>query len=282
MRVWAVWISVALIGAVIATSRAGAQEPAIAPDVPQPAAEPPAEVAPSDLPAEPIADVPPAESAPAEPAEPAPAAPPSAAEPAKPAGPDPAFAEWGEPGAGVPPEPPPPIQAALLLGLGASLDDTTASVNPLGFGFGVRGSYLLLPELVVGARFVYFLGGSAVLPTGELSMSSWLLAAEVAYVVPITDIIEIEPGFLLGLNALSVSGNGRAFLEGMGSGFVPGSADDTDHALYFAPGVALRVPIEPIRDFKGLFVGADARLGLMFRHVVGTSIEIMGQGGIRF
>jgi len=276
-----------LLGAGVTLGHAAAQE----------AAEPPADAAPpsaaaADAP--PVADapsdvVPEASAAPGEPEAPsgaasgdAPGPQPTAAEPATPQGPDPVFADWGEPGAGVPPEPPPPVQVALMLGLGAALDDEAGSVNPLGVGIGSRASYLVLPELVVGARFMYFFGGSTALPTGKLSMTSWNLAADAAVVVPLAYAIDLEPGILLGVNSLTVKGRSMAFLEGEGSGFVGGSVDGTEYALYVAPGAALRVGIEPFPGFKGLFAGADVRLGLMFRDLVSASIEIMGQAGLRF
>ena len=287
------WIGVGAIGAMLVLGRAHAQSEAA-----------PSSAAASAVPAEPITSPPQGpdwvapeaggpipESPPAAPTEATPQ--PSAADqpptPAKlpPAeadqrpGEDAVFKEWGAPGAGPPKELGPPIQAALILGIGATLNETTGSINPLGFGFGVRGSYRILPEVVVGGRFLYFIGGSAALPTGEISMSSWQLAAEAAYVVPLTDTIDLEPGFLLGFNVRTVHGPGIAVLEGEGSGFVPGSTGKTEAALYLAPGAAIRIPIV-IPDIDHFFVGGDARLGLQFRDTVGTSIELMGQVGIRF
>jgi hypothetical protein len=289
-----VWIVVGAIGAMLALGRAQAQSDRAGSAAPTPTP------APSGVPAEPIAA--PGESPPQGPdwvapeaggpiPEPAPPAaadvpPPTAARPPpaaaeqRPAQ-DPAFKDWGAPGAGPPPVLGPPIQAALMLGLGATLNHTVGSINPLGFGFGVRGGYRILPDVVVGARFLYFIGGSAALPTGEISMSSWQLAAEAAYIVPLTDTIDLEPGILLGVNVLSVRGPRTASLESAGSGFVPGSTASTEAALYLAPGAAIRIPID-IPDVDGFFVGGDARFGLQFRHLVGASIELMGQAGIRF
>jgi hypothetical protein len=286
------WIGVAAIGATVALGSAHAQS------------EPAPAAAASPVPAEPIASPPQGpdwvapeaggpipESPPAAPTEAAPQ--PSAADqPPTPAQPpparaeqpqqqDPAFKDWGAPGAGPPQALGPPIQAALMLGIGATLNDTTGSINPLGFGFGIRGSYRILPDVAIGGRFLYFIGGSAALPTGEISMSSWQLAVEAAYIVPITDTIDLEPGIVLGMNVLTVHGPSAAFLEGEGTGFVPGSTDKTEAALYLAPGAAIRIPIN-IPDVENFFVGGDARLGLQFRESVGTSIELMGQAGIRF
>jgi hypothetical protein len=241
----------------------------------------PKAAAPSDVPAEPpVVEPQPAEPPPAEP--PPPAAAEAPEQPANSRQPDPVFKNWGPPGAGPPPEYGPPIQAALMLGIGATINRTAASINPLGLGFGVRGSYRIRPDVVIGGRFLYFVGGSGVLPTGEISMSSWQLAAEAAYVVPIADLIELEPGVLVGMNVLTVHGPKSAFLEGEGTTFVPGSREGTEAALYFAPGAAVRVPIDLTPEIDDFFVGADARFGLQFRHNVGTSIELMGQIGVRF
>lgn len=293
MHVTGVWVGVIAIGAFVALGRAHAQS------------EPAPAAAPSAVPAEPIAPssppqgpdwVAPEAGGPIPEAAPPPTAagpqpqPPPAATtpeptPAPPSpgpGPDPKFKDWGPPGAGVPRDPGPPFQAALMLGLGATLNDTVGSVNPLGFGFGVRGGYRILPEVVIGARFLLFIGGSAALPTGEVSMSSWQLAAEAAYIVPLTETIELEPGILLGMNVLTVRGPRTAFLESDGSGFVPGSRAQTEAALYFAPGAAIRIPIDLSPEIEHFFVGGDARLGFQFRDVVGTSLELMAQVGIRF
>lgn len=311
MRRTGVWVVIGLIGAALAQAGARAQEPAPStaapPSAAPPSAAPPAGpidlpqgpdwVAPEaggpipELPAvEPSKPLPPINEPPQSP----PAPPPPAAAAAAATGaeapaagaeaaraPDPAFKEWGPPGAGPPADLGPPIQAALLLGIGGTLNDTAGSINPLGLGFGVRGAYRILPEVVVGGRFVYFVGGSAALATGQVSMSSWQLAVEAAYIVPITDAIELEPGILIGMTVLSVHGPRSAFLESEGSGFVPGSREGTDAALYVAPGAAVRIPID-VPDVQGFFVGGDARFGLQFRHEVGSSIELMGQVGVRF
>lgn len=242
------------------------------------------------LTAPPAQEVPPLDAPPADQSAAATSAPPEQAGPPivapqpadpEPQGQDPVFKEWGAPGALPPRELGPPIQAALMLGVGATFNDTAGSINPLGFGFGIRGSYRLNRDFVLGGRFLYYVGGDSRLPTGEISMSSWQLAVEAAYVVPITDTIELEPGILVGFNVLSLSGTDRPFLEDDQSIAVPGTAESAKAALYFAPGAAIRFPIAMpgVDDF---FVGADLRLGFQFRDVVGTSLELLGQVGIRF
>jgi hypothetical protein len=276
MQVSAAWFAIGVFCASLMLARARAQD--------SPAEPPPTEDDYAITP-ESIADVPPGAVDTATPA-PEPVAPqPTAAQPPPPPepapGPDPVFAEWGEPGAKPPPPLGPRVQAALMAGLGAALNKTAGSINPLGFGFGFRGGYTVIPEVVVGGRFLYYIGGSAALPTGEISMSSWLLAVEGAYVWQVKENIVIEPGLALGLSTLSVRGPRVPSIEG-GAGFVPGSTEQTDVAFYLAPGAAVRIPVDISPDLEGAFVGGDVRLGFAFRDVVGTSIEVMGQAGIRF
>ncbi|HKU44512.1 MAG TPA: outer membrane beta-barrel protein [Polyangiales bacterium] len=231
------------------------------------------------MPAEPIAEPAPAEPA-AAPAAVEPAAPPPAAAEETPAGPDPVFKDWGAPGTATQAEVPPRIEAAILLGVGASFDDTVGSVNPLGFGFGLRGNYRLLPELAVGGRFVYYVGGSSELPTGEVSMSSWVFAADAAYVLPISGML-LEPGIALGLTGRSI--DGRAAFVTTDTGFIAGSAEDTQVSFYVAPGASLCVPMSLVAEgLDQLFFGADVRLVMAFGHGVSGAIELMAQGGLRF
>ncbi len=192
---------------------------------------------------------------------------------------DASFDEWGEPGATPAGEP--RFQAAAMMGVGASFDETPGGVNPLGFGFGLRGDFRLLPALAVGGRFIYSVGGSASLTTGEVAMSTWLLAAEASFVVPLRSVI-LQPGLALGLSARATAGR-TAFVDGRSGGFVPGSDDDEDVGLYLAPGVALTVPLSTFsRDLEPFFFGGDARVGLVVGDRLSGSLEIMAQLGLRF
>jgi hypothetical protein len=194
--------------------------------------------------------------------------------------PDPVFAEWGEPGADATPIEQ-RIHAAVMFGVGASFDETPAGVNPLGFGFGLRGDYRLLPELAVGARFLYYVGGSAALPAGDISMSSWLLAAEAAYGFPIHGML-LEPGLVLGISARTVDGR-APFVDGRAGGFVTGNEDRTDVGFYLAPGASLAIPLAIFSpDLEPFFVGGDARIGFVFADEVSGSFELMAQAGLRF
>jgi hypothetical protein len=194
------------------------------------------------------------------------------------------FSDWGPPGSDFLPEAEPKIQAAIMLGVGASFDDTPGSVNPMGFAFGLRGSYRFIPEvpeLAVGGRFLYFVGGSASLPTGEIAMSSWLLAAEAAYVFPVAHMY-LEPGLALGLSGRSIESR-LLVADNEEPGFVPGSNDHSEVGFYVAPGLAWCVPLSLMSpDLDQFFVGADVRLGMVFGDGVSGSLELMFEGGLRF
>jgi len=192
---------------------------------------------------------------------------------------DPVFAEWGEPGSEAGPSEQ-RIHAAVMFGVGASFDETPGGVNPLGFGFGLRGDYRLLPQLAVGGRFLYYVGSSAALPAGDITMSTWLLAAEAAYVWPVHGLL-IEPGLVLGIHSRAVDGR-APFADGRG-GFVEANEDRTDVGFYLAPGASVIVPLALFSpDLEPFFVGGDARIGFVFADEVSGSFELMVQAGLRF
>ena len=192
---------------------------------------------------------------------------------------DPVFDAWGEPGSeAVSTEQ--RIHAAVMFGVGASFDETPGGVNPLGFGFGLRGDYRLLPQLAVGGRFLYYVGGSSALPAGEITMSSWVLAAEAAYVLPIDGML-LEPGVAVGIATRAV--DGRAPFADVGSGFVAGTEDRAEAGFYLAPGASLAVPLALVSpDLEPLYLGGDVRIGFVFADAVSGSLELMFQAGVRF
>jgi hypothetical protein len=178
-------------------------------------------------------------------------------------------------------EPARSIQASVMLGLGATFDHTLGGVNPLGFGFGVRGAYRLLEQLVVGGRVLYFVGGSSELPNGEISMQSWLIAAEAAYPLEL-DGVEFQFGLALGVMVRDIDGR-PGFIGETGAGFVPGSQDQTQAGLYFAPGANVLFPLSIVsRELEMLFLGGDTRFDLVFGSGVSANVQLLLQGGIRF
>jgi hypothetical protein len=136
-------------------------------------------------------------------------------------------------------------------------------------------------DFSVGARVLYFVGGSSVLPTGGVEMESWLLALEGHYVLDLDSVL-IEPGLLLGIASRSTQGL-PAFADQNGSGFVPGSQDSTAIGLYLAPGVNVVVPLSLVsRELDPFFVGGDLRLDLVFGSGVTANLQLLAQIGVQF
>ena len=174
-----------------------------------------------------------------------------------------------------------PWVAAALLGMGATFDHTVAGVNPLGFGFGVRGSYLALEPWAFGARLVYFVGGSSDLPTGRISMQSWVLAAEGAYVMRLHPVI-IQPGLLFGLHVREID-NRLISVDLPSPDLAPGRQNKTQVGLYLAPGVNVMLPLSVFSsDLDYLFAGADVRLDLALGSRVTGNLQLLFQAGLRF
>jgi hypothetical protein len=169
--------------------------------------------------------------------------------------------------------------AAALFGIAATFDNTVAGVNPLGFGFGVRGDYRVLPSWAIGARMLYFVGGSVELPSNEVAMQSWLLAAEAAYALEL-DPISIEPGIVMGLFVRETNYRGFGSFTDEPSVTVP---DSTRLFFYFAPGVNVSVPLSVASAaLDPLSLGADVRLDLAFGKHVTSNIQLLLQVGLRF
>ena len=83
-----------------------------------------------------------------------------------------------------------PISLGLLLGYGIDLEEE--SINPFGFGFGLRGGYTLDMGLYLGAQFIYFMGESFEDPTTGMEGS--------INVIPIS----IEGGYDIDLEAIVI------------------------------------------------------------------------------
>lgn len=180
---------------------------------------------------------------------------------------------------------PPPVagdaglHVGALFGFGLSFDDNVGSINSLGFGIGVRGDYRLLDRLAVGGRFLYYFGGSAALPTGQVSMSSWILAAEVSHVLPASGLL-VQPGVAIGLSGLALDGRVAA---DTGNGFIPGSEDRSEIGFYLGPGATVVLPFAVLdRDLDPFYVAADGRIGLVFRDSLSGSLELLAHVGARF
>jgi hypothetical protein len=168
------------------------------------------------------------------------------------------------------------------MAMGVTFDNVVGGVNPLGFGFGLRGDYLLFDQYLVGARTLYYVGGSSELPTGLISMQSWLFAVEGAYPLHLAP-LWIEPGAALGFMVREVDGR-PAFTTTTGQGFVPGSQNSSRVGLYVSPGVRVMVPLGIIRhpDLDILQVGVDARLDVVLGSRVSGYLELLIAAGASF
>jgi hypothetical protein len=196
-------------------------------------------------------------------------------------------AEPNEPAASEPPPPsaaaatgmPRPLSIAALAGVGVTFDRTISGVNPLGFGFGLRGDYRFKQDFTLGARIVYFVGGSSELPTGSVDMHTWLVALEGSYAFDLNPIL-IEPGLLLGLAVRSTRGL-PATTDA--TTLVAGSESRSAVGMYVSPGVNVVVPLSMISpDLGSWFVGGDLRLDLVFGDQVSSNLQVLAQVGLNF
>ena len=174
-----------------------------------------------------------------------------------------------------------PWSLGAAIGAGATFDHTVGGANPLGFGFGLRGEYRLHDEWSIGARALIYVGGSSELPTGKVSMSSWLMAAEASYVIDFAPVL-VQPGLALGLMQRERKGPLVSTLP-EGTGFVPGSESSTRYGFYVAPGVTVTLPLgKLLQQLDLLFVAVDARLDLVFGSRVSSNVQLLLLAGIRF
>ena len=172
------------------------------------------------------------------------------------------------------------FSAAALAGVGVTFDNTVAGVNPLGFGFGVRADYRVLPRWSVGARMLYFVGGSVELPTSDVASQSWLLAGELAYVIEL-DHIAIQPGIAFGLHVRETDYRGFAGVIGGPEMLIP--PDSTRFGLYVAPGVNVQVPLGLASvALEPLIAGVDMRLDLAFGKSVTCNVQLLVLAGFQF
>jgi hypothetical protein len=178
------------------------------------------------------------------------------------------------------PAPPALWSAEALLGLGVTFDNTLGSVNPLGFGFGLRGDYRIAEPWAVGARVLYFVGGSSELPVGRVSMQTWLLAVEGAYVLRLDPLL-IQPGLALGLHMRQI--DERVLDLPDMEGAVARNQNRTQVGLYLAPGVNIALPLGNLaRELDYLIAGMDVRLDLAFGSRVTSNLQLLLLAGVRF
>lgn len=179
----------------------------------------------------------------------------------------------------TPPEPP-QFRIGALAGVGVTFDHTVGGINPLGFGFGLRGDYLLGDAWRVGARTLYFVGGHSEVPTGTVEMSSWLMAVEGAYAIDLAP-ITLEPGLALGF--FERDRGGPPLFASQSASYIPGSQHHVLTGFYLAPGISGYLPLGELdHDLDLLFVGLDARFDLVFSSSVGANLQLLFELGLRF
>lgn len=162
-------------------------------------------------------------------------------------------------------DPAKPISVGLLLGYGIGLD-LKGGPNPWGLGFGARGGYNI-GQVYLGARFVFYLGGSKDVSTGFGATSSvdvniWELGIEGGYDLKAGDALTIRPELGLGIASLNVS---------------VGSFSDSSTKLYLAPGASVLYDVT-----DSVFLGVDARFMIVLADKTAKGIILLANGGLRF
>lgn len=156
-----------------------------------------------------------------------------------------------------------PFSAGLLLGYGIGFDE----INFWGLGFGLRGGYNLeaagVPEVYVGARFMYYLG--------EDPVSHWELGIEGGYEIPVGPVV-IRPALGLGVANLTVEIPANPFIA---------NSDTTTASeayLYISLGGTVLYDIN-----EQFFVGGEMNLNFVLADPEGAEgLTILANGGMRF
>jgi hypothetical protein len=160
---------------------------------------------------------------------------------------------------------PNPISAALLLGMGFSVETGSDDVNPWGFGLGLRGGYNL-DDFFIGARFVYHLGetvevtrfGTLGEPRMEDVTANLLqFGVEAGYDIHAGSTVVLRPQF------------------GIGFAVVSGERDQT--SVFIAPGVSVLFEVSP-----KFFVGVEGQYQLVATEISISGIVALANIGMRF
>jgi len=148
----------------------------------------------------------------------------------------------------------------IVLGLGSSFDHIPGNINALGLGFGLRGDYKLSDSWLIGGRALYYFGSSGETSEGRSSASTWVIAADLAYVLPF-DFITLAPELALGILMRDVTNTPTLNLRTQSSSSSGADDDQTQGGLYISPGVRLLVPLRLFdRDLDRFYAGCDVHL----------------------
>jgi len=160
---------------------------------------------------------------------------------------------------------PNPLSAALLLGMGFSVETGNNNVNPWGFGLGLRGGYNL-NDFFLGARFVYHLGETVEVTrfgtTGQQRMEDVTanllqFGVEAGYDIHAGSTVVLRPQF--------------------GIGFAVVSAERDQTSVFIAPGLSVLFEVSP-----KFFVGVEGQYQLVATEIAISGIVAMANIGMRF
>lgn len=140
----------------------------------------------------------------------------------------------------------------------------------LNFGVGARGVYELQGNFTIGGLFTYNFGKSEDVFGGTASVTSWFVAAEGGYNIPLQGSkAVIRPYAGLGIAGVSVKTPSYSYF-----GYTYGGGTASDTKFYFRPGVTGTLPIG-----DKFYVGADACF-----HVISdvSGFGLYGMFGMKF
>ncbi len=160
---------------------------------------------------------------------------------------------------------PNPLSAALLLGMGFSVETGSNDVNPWGFGLGLRGGYNL-NDFFLGARFVYHLGETVQVTrfgtTGNQRMEDVTanllqFGVEAGYDIHAGSTVVLRPQF--------------------GIGFAVVSAERDQTSVFIAPGLSVLFEVSP-----KFFLGVEGQYQLVATEISISGIVALANIGMRF
>lgn len=150
-----------------------------------------------------------------------------------------------------------------LLGYGISLE---TGANIWSAGFGLQGNYDT-GVFVIGARFVYYIGGSEEIPkidvfqvvTGSETVTAnlWELSVDLGFDIDLSPAVTLRPGLGIGFASVAVGNTSNVFGA-------------------FSPGAALLYDVSP-----SFYIGLDARLQIVTATQTAKGLVFLGAIGLR-
>lgn len=150
-----------------------------------------------------------------------------------------------------------------LLGYGISLE---SGANIWSAGFGLQGNYDT-GVFVIGARFVYYIGGSEDIPkidvfqvvtgTETVTANLWELGLDLGFDIDLSPAATLRPGLGIGFASLAVGNTSNVFGA-------------------FSPGAALLYDVSP-----SFYIGLDARLQIVTATQTAKGLVFLAAIGLR-